>query len=232
MPPPGNYRICTNSVVCTVRRCAVGTPSGRALRTTDRTLAVGRDDLGAPVQELPNADKSVRLYRLPLRGRWRHASTLQPSIEPLTVGRGHAPAGELPNLYKFVRLYRPPLCDRHAQWSCPTNRRTHSRRRARPLGAPVQELPNADKSVRMYRPPLRGADGACPIPTGVCRRRSVGAAISRPRTDRPFFGIDEKTAPGPRPALFCGFDPYSALSRTTALPPTRSAITSAPWRAT
>ena len=43
----------TNLFVCTVRRFAVGTPSGRALRTTDRTLAVGRDDLGTPVQACP-----------------------------------------------------------------------------------------------------------------------------------------------------------------------------------
>ena len=69
MPPPGNYRLRTNLFVFTVRRFAVGTPSGRALRTTDRTLAVGRDDLGTPVQELPTAYKSVRMYRPPLRGR-------------------------------------------------------------------------------------------------------------------------------------------------------------------
>ena len=32
-----------------------GTPSRRALRAFERTLAVGRDDPGAPVQELPSA---------------------------------------------------------------------------------------------------------------------------------------------------------------------------------
>ena len=64
----------TNLFVCTVRRCAVGTPSGRALRIGYRTLAVGRDDLGAPVQELPNAYKFVRLYCLPLRGTGTFAS--------------------------------------------------------------------------------------------------------------------------------------------------------------
>ena len=52
----------TNLFIFTVLRFAVGTPGGRALRTTDRTLAVGRDDLGAPVQELSNAFKPVRLY--------------------------------------------------------------------------------------------------------------------------------------------------------------------------
>ena len=45
-----------------------GTPSGRALRIAYRTLTVGRDDLGAPVQELPTAYKPVRFHRLPLRG--------------------------------------------------------------------------------------------------------------------------------------------------------------------
>ena len=33
--------------------------------------------LGAPVQELPNAHKLVRLYRLPLRGRRGHVPALQ-----------------------------------------------------------------------------------------------------------------------------------------------------------
>ena len=53
MSPPGNYQLRANPFVCTVRRFADGTPSGRALRIVYRTLTVGRDDLGAPVQELP-----------------------------------------------------------------------------------------------------------------------------------------------------------------------------------
>ena len=40
-------------------------------------MVVGRDDLGAPVQEQPNAYKLVRLYRLPLRGR--HAESACPT---------------------------------------------------------------------------------------------------------------------------------------------------------
>ena len=57
----GNYPMRTNSFVSTVCRFAVGTPSGRALRSVERTLTVGRDDLGAPVQEPPTAYKPVRL---------------------------------------------------------------------------------------------------------------------------------------------------------------------------
>ena len=38
-----SHRICTNLFVCTVCRCAVGTPGGRALRFFERTLTVGRD---------------------------------------------------------------------------------------------------------------------------------------------------------------------------------------------
>ena len=48
MPPPGNYRICANLFISSVRRCAVGTPGRRALRIVYRTLTVGRDDLSAP----------------------------------------------------------------------------------------------------------------------------------------------------------------------------------------
>ena len=43
MPPPGNYRLRTNLFVFTVRRFAVGTPSGRALRSVYRGCSVGRD---------------------------------------------------------------------------------------------------------------------------------------------------------------------------------------------
>ena len=68
MPPPGNYQLRANLFVCTVRRFADGTPSGRALRSWNAHLRRARR-LGAPVQELPTAYKSVRPYRLPLRGR-------------------------------------------------------------------------------------------------------------------------------------------------------------------
>ena len=44
--------MCINSFVCTVCRFADGTPSGRALRFFERTLAVWRDDPARRVQEL------------------------------------------------------------------------------------------------------------------------------------------------------------------------------------
>ena len=68
MPPPGNYQICTNLFVFTVYRFADGTPGRRALRSVCRRCSVGRDHWARRVQKLPTAYKSVRMYRLPLRG--------------------------------------------------------------------------------------------------------------------------------------------------------------------
>ena len=54
-----------------------------------------------------------------------------------------------------TNLFVSSVCrfaERHAGSSCPTNSRTHPRRRARPLGAPVQELPNPYKFARLPRP--------------------------------------------------------------------------------
>ena len=48
------------------------------------------NDLGAPVQELPNAHKLVRLYCLPLRGR--HAQWSCPTNVERTLAVGRAPA--------------------------------------------------------------------------------------------------------------------------------------------
>ena len=58
-------------------------------------------------------------------------------------------------MYKSVRFLCLPLRGRHAQWSCPTIRLSHPRRRARPLGAPVQALPILYKPVHLHRLPLR-----------------------------------------------------------------------------
>ena len=66
-----------------------------------------------------------------------------------------------------TNLFVSSVCrfaERHAGSSCPTNSRTHPRRRARPLGAPVQELPNAYKLIRLYCPPLTRNGWGMPHP--------------------------------------------------------------------
>ena len=65
-------------------------------------------------------------------------------------------------------LCRAGTCPRRVQaLSIETVGRDHWARR-------VQELPNPHKPIRPHRPPLRGTDGACPIPTVVYRKISVG----------------------------------------------------------
>ena len=56
----------------------------RALRPNERTPAVGRDDPGAPVQELPTTYKPARLYRSSLA---RHGATesLRPTPSERTI---------------------------------------------------------------------------------------------------------------------------------------------------
>ena len=77
----------TNPFVCTVCRFADGTPSGHALRAVERTLAVGRDDPGAPVQEPPIGYKLVHACRLPLRGRRGHVHGLHWLVHSVDLSR-------------------------------------------------------------------------------------------------------------------------------------------------
>ena len=74
--PCRNYQLRTNLFVFSVCRCAVGWgmphPYNRLSKTNCRAGACPRR-----LQELPTLYKPVRLYRLPLRGRWTHVSTLQ-----------------------------------------------------------------------------------------------------------------------------------------------------------
>ena len=95
-----NYRPRTNLFVCTVCRFAVGTPGGlrrgfrrrsltdaayplrvRALRAVFCRPSVGRDHWARRCRNYQLRTNLFVFSVCRLRGRWRHASTLQLSIE-------------------------------------------------------------------------------------------------------------------------------------------------------
>ncbi len=104
-----NHRIRTNPFVCTVRRCAGGTPGRRALRIAYRNRSVGDAVPGVPCAGTTDCVQ-IRSSAPSAASRTDGACPIPTAVyRKISVGRGHAPAGELPTAHKFVRLHRLPL---------------------------------------------------------------------------------------------------------------------------
>ena len=148
--------------------------------------------------------KLVHACRLPLRGRRGHVPALQGCCKSgrTSVGWGHVPTGAGTSDCVQTCSFVPSAASRTARpVVVPYECGTHSRRRARRLGAPVQELPNAHKLVRLYRLPLRGRRGHVPALQGLLQ---IGTHLCRVGTC-PHRCRNYQVRTAPFPCTVCRF---------------------------